>query len=96
MTDDDDLAWEEWLSKSDAQQDAELEREMQKFCDWIDSLTPIELYQYHRRSRLRLCLNNRRLMKRFPELFTPFLRSTQKRLLEARIAYYTGKVSGHA
>lgn len=92
-TDEDDF--EEWLLMSEKEQDAALDRVMKKYSESIKKLNPSQLYKYRRQRRLELCVQQRKLTKEFSEVFWPMLKSTQRRLLEARIEFYTGKVSGH-
>ena len=96
MTDEEDLEWEEFMEMSDAQIDAVLEREMKKYNEQLKQLDSKQLYRYFRSRRLELCLKQRKLAKEFPDIFKPMLRATQRRLLEARIKYWTGAEVGHS
>jgi hypothetical protein len=96
VIDDDDLEWEEFMEMSDAQAAAMLDREMKKYEASLKLLNRQQLYRYHRSRRLDLCLQQRKLAKQFPDIFNPMLRATQRRLLEARIEYWTGAVVGHS
>lgn len=95
MIDDDDLDWEEFMEMSDVQTDAMLQRLMKQHEDSLNRMTRRQLYRYRRATRLDLALKQRRLVKDWPEIFGPMLRSTQRRLLEARIEYWTGAKAGH-
>ena len=59
--DDDDLDWEEWMSMTDAQQDAVVERENRELARATDRMTPAQLYASMRRNWLENCLSWRRL-----------------------------------
>jgi hypothetical protein len=96
MTDDEDLEWEEWMEMSDEQHDAILDREMKKYEAGLKRLNRLQLYQYYRSRRLDLCLKQRAMARDWPEIFGPMLRSTQRRLVEARIEYWTGAQVGHS
>lgn len=90
-----DLYWEEFEQLSDAEADAILEVELRKFSDMIQSMDKDQLYSYRRRTRLDLCVRQRKLARQF-EFFTPRLKETQLRLLAARIEWKTGHAPGNA
>jgi hypothetical protein len=96
MSDDDDLEYEEFLEMSEAQTDALLNRLMDQHERRLRAMSPQQLYRYFRATRLDLCRKQRRMAKDWPEIFGPMLRSTQRRLLEARIQYWTGATVGHS
>lgn len=93
---DDDLEWEEFMSMSDSQTDAMLDRMMKEHSARLDALSPLQLYRYRRSTRLELCGKQRRLEREFPEIFTPMRRATQRRLLEARMEFWHGSTAGHS
>lgn len=81
---------------SEEQTDAILEREMKNYEARLKQLNRQQMYEYLRARRLDLCRKQRELAKQFPDIFNPMLRATQRRLLEARIEYWTGAEVGHA
>lgn len=99
---DDDLAMEEWMSMTDAQQDAMLEREMIEFKRWYDSQPLEQQIRITIRSTLRRIIENRARLKR-PELCTieyvvglwrEGIRRNQRRLVKIRIWRATGVYPG--
>jgi hypothetical protein len=100
----DDVAMEEWMSMTDAQQEAELDREMDKYNRWYDSLTLDQQIIVARGSALRSIMENRRRL-RTPELCTieyvvgmwkNCIRRSQMRLVKIRIWRSTGIYPGEA
>ncbi len=91
-----DEDFEEFLEMSEAETDALLARLMKEHEAKLSKLDRHQFYRYRRARRLDLCLKQRAMAKEWPEIFMPMLRSTQRRLLEARIEYWTGAVAGHA
>lgn len=100
MIDDDDFEdrFEEFCQLTDAQVDAQLEREMAEYQRWLDSLPPLAQYRYSRRLTLESCLNWRKMIREgwCVELFTEYLRGRQKRLVMLRIERSTGVYPGSA
>jgi hypothetical protein len=94
--DEDDLDWEEWMEMSDEQHEAILDRMMKQHEANLARLNRLQLYQYYRARRLELCLKQRKMAREWPEIFGPMLRSTQRRLVEARVEYWTGAEVGHS
>ena len=97
---DDDVAMEEWLSLSDEQQDAILEREMIAYAKWWGSLTP----RIQARIVLRRIMENRARLRK-PELCTiryevklwkEGIRRNQRQLVKIRIWRSTGVYPGEA
>lgn len=100
----DDVAMEEWMSMTDAQQEAELAREMDKYNRWHDSLTLAQQILVARGSALRSIMENRRRL-RTPELCTieyvvgmwkDGIRRSQRRLVKIRTWRSTGIYPGEA
>lgn len=102
IDDDDDFEerFEEFCAMTEAEQEAELAREMAAYDRWINSMTPIELYRFHRRSAVFGCKtwrNTIEMLKAEPgSIFHDFLRERQKRLLKLRIERATGIRPGTA
>jgi hypothetical protein len=103
MLDDDD-AMEEWMSLTDAQQDAALEREMNKWNRHYDAMSFERKIAYHRSSSLRAIMENRARLRK-PELCTieyvvglwrEGIRRNQRRLVKIRIWRATGIYPGEA
>ena len=101
MLDDDD-AMEEWMSMTDAQQDAVLDREMAEYNRWRDSLSMRQTIAIGRGNALRRIMENRARLKR-PELCTieyvtnlwrEGIRRNQLRLVKIRIWRSTGVYPG--
>ncbi|HET8636019.1 MAG TPA: hypothetical protein VFL96_04135 [Acidobacteriaceae bacterium] len=93
---DDDLFWEEWLSLSDAQRDAIVDREMAEYSRWFSTLTPIQQYRHRRKRNLETCLGWRRTLRRMDiPVIREHLRRTQRLLLKLRAEFYYG-VKGEA
>lgn len=86
MDDIDEAEFDAWAALSEADQDAILEREMQAYADWLESLTPVQRYAYHRRFVLQTCAGWRKTMRAIGELgvFRERLRIGQRRLAELR------------
>lgn len=93
---DDDLDWDEWMQMTDAQQDAALEREMQIYNEWWDSLTPLEQYRSSRRTTLEGCLVYRKAMRSLGDFMREYLRQRQIRLVKLRVWRATGAYPGSA
>ena len=101
---DDDVAMEEWMAKTDAQQEAEISREMDKYNRWYDSLTIEQQVRFERGSALRNIMDNRRRF-RTPSLCTieyvvglwkEGVRRNQRRLVKIRTWRSTGTYPGEA
>lgn len=106
MTDmlDDDVAMEEWMAMTDAQQDAELNREMDKYNRWYDSLTLKQQIHVNTRNAMRSIMENRERLRK-PELCTieyvvglwkEGIRRNQRRLVKIRSWRSTGIYPGEA
>jgi hypothetical protein len=95
---DDDLDWDEWMEMTDAQQEAALEREMQLYNEWWDSLTPLEQYRHSRRSAVEGCLVWRKSMRALGggDFLREYLRQRQLRLVKLRVWRATGAYPGSA
>lgn len=103
MSDDpDDLDMDDWMSLTEKQQDAILDREMDKYNRWYDRLPLKQKIRVDTRSAMRSILENRRRLQT-PELCTiPYvvglwrdgLRRGQLRLLKIRIWRSTGIYPG--
>lgn len=94
---DDDLEWEEWLTLSDAQQEAVCDREMLKYQRRLDMMTVRQQINYHRGSALESCLRWRRSMKAFNmDFMREHLRQSQIGLLKLRIWRATGVYPGES
>ena len=92
------LEMEEWMEMSDEDQKALHEIEMKIFEQWVNSMTPLELYRYRRRLRVDLCRSNRRFAKQFgtsDSFWVHRLKDTQKMLVAARSEYYHGTEIGN-
>lgn len=103
--DDDDFEerFEEFNKMTEAQQEAEIAREMAAYNEWWDGLTPLRRYRISRRSALEGCMVWRRTIRslggepRDPDdFFVQQLRQRQKRLLKLRIERATGVRPGTA
>jgi len=101
---DDDLAMEEWMAKTDAQQATELDREMDKYNRWYDSLTLNQQIRVERGAALRRIMENRGRL-RDPNLCTieyvvglwkDGIRRNQLRLAKIRTWRATGIYPGEA
>jgi hypothetical protein len=89
--DDDELDWDEWMSMSDAQHDAILDREMAAYSKWFSALTPLQQYRHRRRRGVETCLRWRSTIGRFDlPVFREHLRTSQRLLLKARADFYHG------
>jgi hypothetical protein len=101
---DDDVAMEEWMAKTDAQQEAEIASEMDKYNRWFDSLTLDQQIRVERGAALRRIMENRARLRR-PELCTieyvvglwkAGVRRNQRRLVKIRTWRSTGIYPGEA
>lgn len=94
----DDLEWEEWLAKTDEQQEAEIDRAMTEYCRMLNAMPPDSAYRYLRKRRLDLCLSWRRHLRTWPglEVFEKHLRRCQMMLVELRAGRQAGRDVGHA
>lgn len=101
---DDDVAMEEWMAKTDAQQEAEIASEMDKYNRWFDSLTLDQQIRVERGAALRRIMENRARLRR-PELCTieyvvglwkDGVRRNQRRLVKIRTWRSTGIYPGEA
>lgn len=99
---DDDVAMEEWMAKTDAQQDAELQRAMDDHTRWWNSLTVKQQIAVDTRNALRRIMENRARLRR-PELCTieyvvglwkDGVRRNQRRLVKIRTWRSTGIYPG--
>jgi hypothetical protein len=99
---DDDIAMEEWMDMTEAQQDAALNREMDKYNRWYDHLTLKQKIRVDTRSAMRSIKENRRRLQT-PELCTieyvvglwrDGLRRGQLRLVKIRAWRATGIYPG--
>lgn len=99
---DDDLDWEEWMTLTDAQQEAVVDREVADYARWYDSLPLPEQIAHCRRGALDNCRSARRLIGRaycpqiIRETTRERLKATQVRLLKIRIWRATGVRPGEA
>src|SRR6185503_10321142 len=99
MPDDwDDAEWDRWMSLTDEQQEAGIDREMRKYEKMVGGMSVIEYYRHTRRNNVRLCLSNRKHVREFGglEIFQKMLRSAQLRLVKAREFRRTGIWPGEA
>lgn len=99
MTDEDDeIDMDLWMEMTDAEHEAILAQETQRYNEWWDSLTPLQRYRSSRRSALEGCLIWRKSIRSgwSGEFFEGQLRSRQKRLLKLRIELATGQYPGSA
>ncbi len=100
--DDDDYEdrFEEFCAMTEAEQDAELEREMAAYVRWLDSLTPLQRYRYYRTRAVNGCLTWRKTIKMLKaepgSIFHGYLRDRQKGLVRLRIERTTGIMPGTA
>jgi hypothetical protein len=94
----------EWMGMTDAQQHAEIEREMSKYERWYDSLTLAQQVRVETRNALRRIRENRGRL-RDPSLCTieyavglwkEGIRRNQRRLVKIRIWRSTGVYPGEA
>lgn len=98
----DDLDWDEWMSLSEAQQEAEVDREMAAYARWYDSLSLAGQIAHCRRGALDNCRSSRRLIRlpQCPEIIRETtrerLKAAQVRLLKIRIWRATGSRPGSA
>jgi hypothetical protein len=101
---DDDVAMEEWMAKTDAQQEAEINREMDKYDRWYNSLTVQQQIRVERGAALRRIMENR-VRLRDPKLCTiecvvgmwkDGVRRNQRRLVKIRAWRSTGIYPGEA
>jgi hypothetical protein len=94
----DDLEMEEWMTLTDDQQEAVLDREMRAYCARLDRMTVGEQVAHHRRSGLKACLSWRRMRSKgwIAELASEHLRRCQIRLLKLRAWRATGIYPGEA
>lgn len=101
---DDDVAMEEWMAMSDEQQDAELNREIDKYNRWYDAMSIQQQIHYHARSALRSIMENRARLRN-PDLCTieyvvgmwrEGIRRNQRRLVKIRAWRTTGIYPGEA
>ena len=93
----DDLEWEEWMAKTDAQQDAELDRAMDEYARMMRAMSPDSAYRYRRKRHLELCLAWRKHLRTWPGLpvFEKHLRRCQMMLVELRAGRAHGTDVGH-
>lgn len=101
---DDDVAMEEWMAKTDAQQEAEINREIDKYNRWYDSLTMQQQIRVDTNRAMRSIMENRRRL-RDPKLCTieyvvglwkEGLRRNQRQLVKIRTWRSTGIYPGEA
>jgi hypothetical protein len=92
----DDADWDEWMEKSEAEMDRELEVSMRRYGEMLDAMPPDRLYRYRRRGMLRSCMSSRLLVRQHGfEFFREYLRAAQIRLVRLR-AERQGKQTGSA
>lgn len=65
----DETEWEDWMSMTDAQMDAESDRVNKEFSAFLKAMTPLQEYRYWRRYILTSIMENRRRL-RTPSLCT--------------------------
>lgn len=92
----DDLEMEEWMTLSDGQQQAILDREIAAYNRWFDRLSNPQQIAYCIRRALENCVRWRRLMRAFDHLdfMREHLREGQMRLLKLRAWRQTGVYPG--
>ncbi len=97
--DEDELDFEEFSKLTEAQQEAVIAREFKELERVTALLTPQQLYEAWRRSRVTSCLRWRKLMRATPGLeswMREMLRERQKGLLKLRVWHATGQWPGEA
>jgi len=97
-----ELDWDEWMSLTDAQIDARVDREMNEYVRWYDRLTLGGQIAHCRRMALDNCRSTRRLIRlpHCPEIIRETsrerLKAAQVRLLKIRVWRTTGIQPGDA
>jgi hypothetical protein len=93
--DDDELDWDEWMSMSDAEHEAILDREMAEYSQWFNALTPLQQYRHRRQRGVRTCLGWRRIIRKLDlQVIRDHLRTSQRLLLKMRADFYHGVQGG--
>lgn len=100
--DDDDLDWDEWMSMSDSQQEAIVDREMRALEEKLHAMTIREQVAHHRYFVLKLILENRRSLgdpnlhriEFIDDHFRKSIKRSQLRLLKLRTWRSTGIYPG--
>lgn len=100
--DSDALDWDDWMGLSEAEQEAEVDREMAAYARWYSDLSLAGQIAHSRRVTLDNCLSSRRLIQlpHCPEIIRETtrerLKAAQVRLLKIRIWRATGSRPGSA
>lgn len=98
----DDLDWDEWMSLTDQQQDAIVEREVRDYYRAYDALSLSKQIAHRRRWTLDSCRRSRRTLALpgctsvLREYVQASLKRSQLRLLKVRIWRATGTYPGEA
>jgi len=100
--------WEEWQELTEAQQDAQVDREMDSFTRWWDTLTFDQQIKHSRTQFLQSCLRCRNRLDKYKndtmsgpgsfiydEVFKKHLKSAQARLLRLRHSRAAGRWLGN-
>ncbi|BAR47071.1 hypothetical protein [Methylobacterium aquaticum] len=101
-TEADALDMDEWLSLSDEQQEAELQKELAAYSRWYDGLSIAGQLAHRRHMALSNCRSARRLIRlaHCPEIIRQHARNqikaAQIRLLKIRVWRTTGQQPGEA
>ncbi len=97
MTEIDDEEWDRWMSLTEAEQDAELRAEVERFDRVTDAMSLRQHAAALRRMVLGNCLSSRRLLRQLDiEIFRESLRQAQKSLVKIRAYRTTGIYPGEA
>ena len=93
---DDDVDWEEWMSMTDAQQEAALDRELKAYAEMLEEMSADEYYAHKRHFIMRTINGARANARKSPGLIADTLmqfviRPSQKSLLGLRIWRRTGQ-----
>jgi hypothetical protein len=92
----DDVEWDEWMAKTDAEQNREVESSLRQYSEMLKGMTSAQLYRYRRRRSLRSCMSSRLIIREHGwEFFREYLREAQIRLVRLR-AERQGKQTGSA
>jgi hypothetical protein len=91
-----DADWDAWMAMSDVQIDRELAVSAKRYNEFLESMTPDQLYRYRRRGTLRSCMGSRLLMREHGfGFYREYLRQAQIRLVRLRAERH-GKQTGSA
>lgn len=98
MNADDDIDWDEWMSKSDAEIDRELDSAMRQYDEWWGGLSTAEQIAISRRRAVEQCRKWREMLRENEhwDFVRDNIKRTQIRLLKIREWRRTGQYPGSA